>query len=149
MILKDKMKGFIALVIALAVLVPAQALAVPSMRRGRHELRPAPLPPHFMSEEEYERQMVSAGKHIFAGFVLTGVGGLTAIAGTTYAIANDDDRKTGAIISVCGLSATLAGVIVTLIGYKKRNHAQSRYMPIAPLIDPAKNRYGLMYSARF
>ena len=139
----------VALTAALAVLAPLPAHAVPSMRRRPSEDRRAPLPPHFLTQQEYERQMASAGKHIFAGFILTGVGGITAIAGTTYAVAAKDDRKTGAIVSACGLAATLSGIIVTLVGYSKRNKAQGRYIPVAPMMDPGSKTYGVMYSASF
>jgi hypothetical protein len=113
------------------------------------EQKSSGLSPAILSDEEYERQMVSAGKHIFAGFLLTSIGGVTALAGTTYAIVKSDDRKTGGIISACGLAMTLSGMIITIVGYHKRNKAQGYHISVAPVIDLDAKKYALMYSMEF
>ena len=107
------------------------------------------MPPGVLSDEEYEHQMMNAGKCIFAGFLLTSLGGVTALAGTTYAIVKSDDRKTGGIISAGGLALTLSGMIVTVIGYHKRNKAQGHHISIAPVVDPDAKKYALVYSMKF
>lgn len=150
-------KKLIAFTITIVLLLPFPALANQYWRPKKKvkaepkvvEQRQDGLPSHFLTDEEYERQMVSAGKHIFAGFLLTSVGGVTALGGTTYIVVKSDDRRTGAIISASGLALTLAGMVVTIIGYRKRNRAMGHHISIAPVINPKKNEYLLTCAVRF
>lgn len=162
------MKRAVVFMIVLSLLMPSFALAAKKTRsdaggeegaevmderseeaapvRGDEPQRRGPRP---LSEEEYDRRMRSANAMITTGYILSGVGGMAAVAGSVYIAAKPDKRLTGAIIGASGLALGLAGGLVTIFGYHKRSNTEGRTWSIAPAVDPSQGTYALACSVPF
>jgi hypothetical protein len=74
------------------------------------------------------------------GYVLLGVGGAAAIAGSTI-VAATDKRTTGIIVGSAGATMSLVGTMMIMMG--------GRGYAVGPAVDPGSGSYGLAVAANF